>query len=100
MGILSILLLFFSTVAGAKILFDSTRDGVRGIYVMDDDGSNITLLTNENRSYLPRWSPNGKLIVFNQSSRPLSLMNSDGTNIREITDLPEKGIGLGGWFFP
>ena len=101
MSMLSVLLLFFSTVASAKILFDSTRDGDEGIYVMDDDGSNITLLTNENRSYLPRWSPDGKLIVFEQwRKRPLFLMNTDGTNIREITDAPKGTLDWVGSFSP
>ena len=39
------LILLLSTVANAKIVFDSKRDGVKGIYVMNDDGSNVTLLT-------------------------------------------------------
>ena len=32
-------------VVNAKIVFDSTREGIEGIYVMDDDGGNVTLLT-------------------------------------------------------
>ncbi len=101
MSMLSVLLLFFSTVASAKILFTSTRDGVKGIYVMDDDGSNITLLTNEKRRYLPNWSPDGKLIVFRQTGkRPLLLMNADGTNIREITTPPENAVDWPGAFSP
>ena len=67
---------------------------------MDDDGSNITLLTNENRPYLQRWSPNGKLIVFNQASRPLFLMNSDGTNIRKITEGLKRVVDWVGGFSP
>lgn len=38
-------LLLFSSGASAKIVFGSTRNGIDGIYVMDDDGSNQTLLT-------------------------------------------------------
>ena len=99
MSMLGVLLLFFSTLASAKILFSSTRDGVEGIYVMDDDGTNIALLTNENGPHLPNWSPNGKLIVFRQTRRtPLFLMNADGTNIREITDPPENAFDWPGAF--
>lgn len=102
MGILSVSLLFFSTVASAKIVFSSTRDGPRGIYVMDDDGSNITPLTNEGRPYLPHWSPDGKLIVFrkHRASRGFFLMNSDGTNIRKITVPPKKALDFPGSFSP
>ena len=51
-SLLCLLLLFFSAVADAKIVFGSRRDGVQGVYVMDDDGSN------QNTSY-KRW---GKVV--------------------------------------
>ena len=101
MSMLTVLSVFFSTVASARILFSSERDGVDGIYVMDDDGGNITLLTNENEPYLPRWSPDGKSIVFRKTgNRPLFLMNADGTNIREITTPPENANDWPGAFSP
>jgi TolB protein len=51
--------------ASAKIVFESKRDGNYEIYVMDDDGSNIQRLTNNLLGdYSPRWSPDGKQIVF------------------------------------
>ncbi len=101
MSMLTVLLVFFSTVASARILFTSTRDGVKGIYVMDDDGSNIKLLTNENSSTLPNWSPDGKSILFRKIGKPpLFLMNADGTNIREITDPPENALDWPGAFSP
>ena len=44
----------------------STRGGVEGIYVMDDDGSNETLLTEAEtlRPYPNSWSPDGKFILY------------------------------------
>ncbi len=45
---LCIILLFFATVANAKILFERTDTdpfGGSSIYVMDDDSSDVTLLT-------------------------------------------------------
>lgn len=91
------LLLLSTTIANAKILFASVRNGEGGIYIMDDDGSNKTLLTDTNSPTYPRWSPNGKQIVFVRSANPddwehsyLFLMNKDGTNIRQITG-PHNG---------
>lgn len=75
-------LFFFSTVASAKIVFTSERGGVWGIYVMDDDGSNQTLLTDKDNPLSYCWSPDGKQILF--SSYAPHLMNSNGTNIRKL----------------
>ena len=87
---LCLLLLFLSTAAHAKIVFGSTRDGVPGIYVMDDDGSNQTLLTEseELRPHLSIWSPDGKQILFKgriHGAYTLFLMDPDGTK-RTATD--------------
>ena len=86
------LILLLSTVANAKIVFDSKHDGVRGIYAMDDDGSNLTLLTDTLFPSAPRWAPDGKQIVFERQVHPhdtqrshLFMMNADGTNVRQLT---------------
>ena len=91
-GMLSFFLfLFVSISASAKIFFNSSGGGPRGIYVMDDDGSNVTLLTDQGRPLWPRWSPDGKSIVFRPGiSDSLFLMNADGSGMREITT-PPKG---------
>ena len=84
--LLCLILLLLSTAAHAKIVFSSVRNGVRGIYVMDDDGSNQTLLW-EHANALPSprcWSPDGKQILFWTRHSPLNLMNADGTNIRQL----------------
>lgn len=90
--ILCLILLLFSTVASAKIVFYSKRDGIGGIYVMNDDGSNVTLLTDTLSPNAPNWLPDGKQIVFerrkqvkNTDRRHLFLMNADGSNIRQLT---------------
>ena len=86
--------LILSTAAHAKIVFSSTRDGVKGVYVMDDDGSNQALLIEADRVRFPySWSPDGKYILL--QSFGLSLMNSDGTNIRELIDDDGGSIGRG-----
>ncbi len=106
-GFLCFMLLFFSTVTSAKIVFGSTRDDVRGIYVMDDDGGSVTLLTDALRPSLPRWSPDGKQIVFSRHKDQLFrrdvrvfLMNADGTNIQQLTTPPDNGYDFSGSFSP
>jgi len=52
-----------------KIVFTSSRDGNKEIYVMDADGSNQTRLTNDSAvDENPSWSADGNKIVF-QSNR-------------------------------
>ncbi len=86
---LSSLLFFVSIDVNAKILFGSHHThGNWNIYVMDDDGSNITLLTNEGGVWAPQWSPDGTSIVFTRGAS-LWLMNADGTDIRRILDSPQ-----------
>lgn len=94
--ILCFLLMLFSTVASAKIVFISKRgkhvdfdgffrfEGVYEIYTMEDDGSNLTLITASPEAGHPRWSADGNQIVYPGHST-IHLMNADGTNIRHIT---------------
>ena len=79
-------LMILSTAAHAKIVFSSERNGVKGISVMDDDGSNQTRLI-EGRGWPSpgSWSPDGTQILFKKGS-VLYLMDPDGTNIRQLTE--------------
>ena len=94
-------LLLLSTRISAKIIFSSERNGVRGIYVMDDDGSNQTLLIESEilRPYPTGWSPDGKQIAFGTGTS-LFLMNRDGTNVRELVKNTRGGSINGGRFSP
>jgi hypothetical protein len=48
---------------GTKVAFARWRDP-RGIYVIDDDGRNETLLFGWSQAKAPAWSPDGRHIVF------------------------------------
>ena len=75
-----------------KIAFVSNRDGNPEIYMMNDDGSNQTRLTNHPAGDAsPTWSPDGSRVAF-QSDRDgnpeIYVMNDDGTNVTRLTDNP------------
>ncbi len=92
-----ILLLLTQTHTYAKILFvaDDSLTG-RRLNVMDDDGSNVKLLSHQAGSYFPRWSPDGKQIVFGKRSEKNSndfnifIMNADGTDISQLTTIRDN----------
>ena len=52
-------------IVGYKITFDTDRDGDFEIYTMNDDGSNISRLTNSMEDDIyPSWSWDGSRIAF------------------------------------
>jgi Tol biopolymer transport system component len=98
------LLLCIPPLAPAKIVFTSNRDG-RGIYVMDDDGSNVQRLTfpspHESDS-TPRWSYDGSRIVFHRNVSAIAqqielfVMDKDGSNVEQLTHYKSHS-GAGTW---
>ena len=92
---ISLILLLCVATANAKIVFSKGKDGLYQIYVMDDNGRNITPI-NENpySEWMPRWSPNGRQIAFIRNSSPIDnsiqpdifIMNANGSNARQLTD--------------
>ena len=81
-------MLFAPSSADAKIVFIYNGS----IYVMNDDGSGIRRLTdNQFWEWEPRWSPDGTQIAFERNLEKdrqkwqLFLMNADGTNQQQLT---------------
>jgi Tol biopolymer transport system component len=47
---------------GRRIVFASDRSGVLGVWVSDDDGTNLVQISNpHDQSGSPQWSPDGKM---------------------------------------
>ena len=57
---------------GARLAFDSDRDGTRGVYVARRDGSDAVRVSGEGFAAVPRWSPDGRQLAFvrGEPSRP------------------------------
>ena len=90
-----LLCLLIPTFTHAKIAFRSKQDGTRGLYVMEDDGSNVQRLTAEWSDSWPAWSPDGRQIAFHRymGNDPKGLqiidiyiINSDGTGEHRLTN--------------
>src|SRR5688572_30182435 len=49
---------------GSRIAFDSDRDGARGVYVAELDGSRARRISGSGYAAIPRWSPDGATLGF------------------------------------
>lgn len=75
---------------GEWIIF--TNHG-NGLWVMKPDGKNPHAITSGD-DIDPSWSPDGSMIAFASSragARQLFVMNADGANVRQVTDLNDMG---------
>ena len=77
--------------SGQQIVFESWRDGSRGIYVMDADGSDLRRVSAdpEASEYNPQWTPDGRAIVFQSYLRGSSdahvyRIRPDGTGLQSV----------------
>ena len=81
--------------SGERIIFANASNG---IWIMRADGKNPHAITDRD-DIDPTWSPNGSLIAFASSrsgERQLYVMDKDGTEITQITDLNNMG-GRSSW---
>ena len=80
--------LFAQAPTTPKILFTSSRDGNREVYMMNPDGSEQVRLTQHPGNDLRAvWSPTGEQILFisdRDGVRDLFLMDPDGSNVRRV----------------
>ena len=90
---------------GARIAFDSDRDGERGVYVADADGRNVRRVSGDGFAALPDWSPDslGLLFVRAEAGQPdvwnLWRAVLDSGQLRRLTSY-STGRPWGGSWFP
>lgn len=86
---------------GAHIAFNSSRDlrgRLRG-YLMNTDGSQVTLISEDAWIEYPTWSPDGSRLAFmaqtpeGTNNYEIWIINVDGTGLTRLTDSP----GSDGW---
>lgn len=89
---------------GTRIAFDSDRDGERGVYVANADGSSVRRVTGEGFAAVPSWSPDGKAlaVVRAEPDRPrvwnLWLVDLASGDMRRLTAHPSGQPWGGSWF--
>ena len=72
---------------GLTIAFSSNREAGNHIWVVDPDGSDPVRLTSGNKVHdRPDWSPDGSTITFSRNGRNVFAMESDGSNVTQVTD--------------
>ena len=85
--------------SGKQIAF--TRAGIDGgIFVMNDDGTQLTRVTTSSTDHGPRWSPDGKRLAFSSErsgTEDIYVVNVDGTGMSNITQAMGDDEFLTAW---
>ena len=78
-----------------KVIYESGSIGHEGIYIMDNNGNNIEMISEGNpRKRVPCMSVDGEYIVFMGYEENLEfvyIMDGNGENIRRISDRRKSG---------
>jgi hypothetical protein len=89
---------------GARIAFDSNRDGVRGVYVANADGQHVKRVSGDGFAAVPSWSPDGRRLAFvradagNPQVWNLWTLDLASGDMRQITRLRDGQPWGGSWF--
>jgi dipeptidyl aminopeptidase/acylaminoacyl peptidase len=89
---------------GSRIAFDSDRDGERGVYVANADGTEVRRVSGTGFAAVPSWSPDGSLLAFVRAERDLRtwnlwLLNLQTNEMRQVAGY-QSGQPWGASWFP
>jgi Tol biopolymer transport system component len=88
-----------------RIAYDSDRDGVRGVYVANADGTNAHRISGNGYGAVPSWSPDGERVAFVKAEprRPqiwnIWIVDLRSGHLQRVTS-HEVGQPLGASWFP
>jgi Tol biopolymer transport system component len=89
---------------GARVAFDSDRDGERGVYVAYRDGSGVRRVSGAGYAAVPTWSPDGRRLAFirAETDRPrvwnLWLLDLASGDSRRLTSFRYGQTWSASWF--
>jgi hypothetical protein len=89
---------------GRFVAFDSDRDGERGIYVANRDGSQVRRVSGAGYAAVPTWSRNGKWLAYTraEADRPsvwnLWVQPAAGGSARRVTNYRYGQTWAASWF--
>jgi hypothetical protein len=89
---------------GARVAFDSDRDGERAVYVADADGRGVRRMSGDGFAAAPSWSADGRSLAFvraettNENVWNLWAVDVDSGELRRLTSYASGRIWNGTWF--
>ena len=89
---------------GRSVAFDSDRDGERGIYVANRDGSQVRRVSGAGYAAVPRWSRNGEWLAYirPEADKPavwnLWVQPAAGGSARRVTNHRSGQTWAASWF--
>jgi Tol biopolymer transport system component len=89
---------------GRLVAFDSDRDGERGVYVANRDGSQVRRVSGAGSAAVPTWSRNGEWLTYirREAGRPavwnLWMQPVAGGSARRITNHRYGQVWAASWF--
>lgn len=89
---------------GRFVAFDSDREGARGIYVADRDGSHVRRVSGAGYAAVPTWSHNGEWLAYirAEADKPsvwnIWVQPAAGGSARRLTSYRYGQTWAGSWF--
>jgi TolB protein len=89
---------------GRAIAFDSDRDGMRAVYVMERGGGNVRKMSGDGFAAVPSWSPDAHWLAFvrGEPARPqvwnLWLRNLESGELKRVSTFRSGQVWSASWF--